>query len=225
MPKSLLALLALLFWMTLPQPATAQEVSLTPSPTIPAPGETGLPESLTPVLPGISDPLENAILNGVVTISGSAPGAWELAFAYQDDPTGTWFPLAAASEALTGDFIPAWDTTVITDGFYLLRLRVLAADSAQDYLVNIRIRNYSATETPTPAATPTVTPTPSVTPLPSATPTVTYTPAPPPTPLPPNPATLPTHEIALNFGKGALAVTAVFALFGLLLTISKKLRS
>lgn len=225
MRKSLLALLLILFWITWPQPATAQEVTSTPATPSPAPAGGGLTDSLTPVPPGISDPFENASLSGVVSISGSAPAAWDLSFAYANDATGTWFFLASSTEPVSGAFVPAWDTTLISDGFYLLRLRVFSADAAQEFLVNFRIRNYSDTETPTPAFTPTITPTASATPLPTFTPTVTYTPAPPPTPLPPNPATLNPQAIAVNFGKGALGVTAVFAFFGLLLVISKKLRS
>lgn len=225
MRKILPALLLLFFWMAWPGTGAAQQASPTPQAVTPVPGETEPVTSLTPVLPGITAPLADSTLNGVVTISGSAPAAWELAFAYQNDSTGTWFPLAVSSDPLTGDLLPAWDTTLITDGLYTLRLRILAADSFQDYLVDIRIRNYSATETPTPAGTPTPTATASITPLPSATPTVTYTPAPLPSPLPTNPAVLQTSEISLHFGKGALAVAGVLAIFGLLLTISKKLRS
>ncbi len=225
MRKLLPALLLLFFWMTWPQPGAAQQASPTPQAATPAPGGTDPLTGLTPVPPGLSAPLAGSTLSGIVTISGSAPAAWELAFAYRDDPTGTWFPLAASSEPLTGGLLPAWDTTLITDGLYTLRLRVSAADSFQDDLVDIRIRNYSATETPTPAGTPTPTATASITPLPSPTATVTYTPAPLPTPLPANPAALQTSEIGLHVGKGALAVAAVFAFLGLLLTVSKKLRS
>ena len=103
--------------------------------------------------------------------------------------------------------------------------RILAADSFQDFLTDIRIRNYSPSETPTLAGTPTPTATASATPLPTFTPTVTYTPALPPTPLPTNPAVLRTSDIGLHFGKGALTVAVVFAFFGLFLAVSKKFRS
>ena len=225
MQKVLPALLLLFFWMTCPQPGSAQGVFPTPQTATLTPGGTDPLTNLTPVPPGITAPLAEATLSGIVTISGSAPNRWELAFAYRNDPTGTWFPLAASSDPLTGDLLPAWDTTLITDGLYTLRLRVFTADSFQDFLIDIRIRNYSPTETPTPAGTATPTPTASLTPLPSATPTITYTPALSPTPLPTNPAVLPTSQIGLHVGKGALAVAAIFAFFGVLLALSKKLRS
>ncbi len=222
MRKVLPALLILFMGMNWPGLAAAQGISPTPTLT---PGTVNPLTDLTPVAPGITAPLAESLLSGVVTIRGSAPTAWELAFGYRDDPTGTWFPLAASPDPLTGDLLPSWDTTLITDGLYTLRLRIFTADSFQDYLVNIHIRNYSPTETPTPAGTLTPTPTASTTPLPTFTPTITYTPAPPPTPLPTNPAVLQTSKIGLSFGKGVLAVAALFALFGLLLTISQKFRS
>lgn len=222
MRKALPALLILFIGMTWPGLAAAQGTTPTPTHT---PG-TGNPlTDLPPVAPGITAPLAESTLSGIVTIRGSAPTAWELAFGYRDDPGGTWFPLAASPDPLTGDLLPTWDTTLITDGLYTLRLRISTADSFQDYLVNIRIRNYSPTETPTPAGTPTPTATASLTPLPTFTPTITYTPAPPPTPLPTNPAILQTSKIGRSFGKGALVVGAIFAFFGLLLTISKTFRS
>ncbi len=225
MKKIIPALLIFFFWMTWPGSGAAQGTSPTSQAATPTPGGTDPLTNLTPVPPGITAPLAESTLSGIVTISGSAPNRWELAFAYRDDPTGTWFLLASSPDSLTGDLLPAWDTTLITDGLYTLRLRVFAADSAQDYVINIRIRNYSPTETPTPAGTATPTPTASLTPLPTFTPTVTYTPALPPTPFPTNPAILQTSEIGLHFGKGALAIAAVFAIFGVLLAVSKKLRS
>jgi hypothetical protein len=225
MRKSLLLLALLVLWINLPQPASAQETSPTPGTPAPAETEGGLPAEVTPLPPGISDPLPNAILGGVASISGSAPSAWDLSFAYSDDTTGTWFPIASSPDPLSGGAFADWDTTDITDGFYILRLRVFSADAIQEFTVNIRVRNYTPLDTPTPSATFTLTSTPPATPLPTFTPTVTFTPALSPTPLPPNPATLNPNEIALNFGKGALGVTAVFAFFGLLLMVSRKLRS
>lgn len=227
MKKALAVIILLVLWMTCPKPGAVQENSPTPQAVTLTPGETTPVTDLTPVSPGFTAPLENAALNGIVTISGSAPAAWELAFAYPNDPTGTWFLLASSSDPFTGDLLAAWDTTLITDGPYTLRLRVFAADSIQDYFLNIRIRNNSPTETPTPieTPTPTITLTASLTRQPSATPTVTYTPALPPTPLPANPAALQTDEIGLHFGTGALTVAAIFSFFGLLLALSLKLRS
>ncbi|MCS6993545.1 MAG: hypothetical protein NZP74_06900 [Anaerolineales bacterium] len=225
MRKALPALLLLFFWMTCPGRIAAQEASATPPATSLTPGATEPVTNPSAVAPGISSPAADSTLNGLVTIRGSAPAAWELAFGYRNDPTGTWFRLAASSEPREGDLLNDWDTTLLTDGLYTLRLRIFAADSAQDYLVNIRIRNYSPEDTPTPAGTPTPTPTASPTPLPSATPTITFTPAPLPTPLPPNPAQLHPPQIGLYFGAGALTVTAVFTFFGLLLVLSKKLRA
>ncbi|PWH12238.1 MAG: hypothetical protein DDG60_14450 [Anaerolineae bacterium] len=210
-------------WITYPYVVIAQGTSPTPSAVPLTPSTSEVTPSLTAIPSGITAPIEGATLSGLVTISGSASAAWQLAFAYRDDPTGTWFPLATSSAPFTGDLLPAWDTTRITDGLYTLRLRIFTTDSFQDYYVTIRIRNYSPSETPTPAGTPTPSPTASATPLPSATPTITYTPAPPPTALPTNPAQLPVSEIGRSFGQGALVVIALFTFCGLLLALSQKL--
>lgn len=226
MRTALPAFLVLLFlWMSWPAPGAAQQASPTSLAQPLTPGGTETPPQPTSLPPGISTPLEEATLRGRVTISGHAPAGWELAFGYRDDPTGTWFRLANSPEPLTGDFLTDWDTTLLTDGLYTLRLRVFAPEAVQEYRVNIRIRNTTPEETPTPAGTPTPTATASPTPLPSATPTITHTPAPPPTPLPPNPAELHPAQIGLYFGFGALVVIAAFGLFGLLLTLSRKLRA
>src|SRR5512140_2726559 len=37
-----------------------------------------------------------------------AASAWDLSFAYKDDATGTWFPLASGSAPVAGVLLPAW---------------------------------------------------------------------------------------------------------------------
>jgi hypothetical protein len=227
----LVPLLALsILWMSVPQPVSAQEVTATPEPSESAPAGTELPVAATPAAVGISYPGSGAALSGVVAISGTTFSAWDLSFSYADDPTGTWFPLAQSAEPVSAGTLATWETTTMTDGFYVLQLHVAGADAAQDFKVSVRVRNYSQVETATPILTLTVAPTFTSTPtsVAEATATLTFTPAPSPTmsaPLPPNPATLKPQEIAINFGKGALAVMAVFALGGLLLSLNRKLRA
>src|SRR6266567_3674934 len=77
----------------------------------------------------ITSPLDGAILNGLVPITGTATHRqfqrYELAFAYSPNPTGTWFPLqAAVNTQVVNEIIGRWDTTQISDGLYSLRLRV-----------------------------------------------------------------------------------------------------
>jgi hypothetical protein len=122
-----------------------------------------------------------------------------------------------------------WDTTIIPDGLYSLRLRVVRLDGNYDeyFVRGIQVSNTRPTETPTPAATPTLAgPTDTPEPTPTvviAVPTVlSPTPKPTDTPLPtapptdtPEPLDLPFQSVndAACWGVGATA--AVFAGIGL----------
>lgn len=119
----------------------------------------------------IDAPLEGDALQGVVSIVGATdlPGfrAVEIAFAYQADPTGTWFLIQQGLKAVHRDVLTTWDTTTITDGEYRLRVRVMLDDGkAQEVIVSgLRVRNYTPVEASTPEARanqalPTATPTP-----------------------------------------------------------------
>lgn len=134
----------------------------------------------------ISLPAPGAPLEGVVTITGTADHPWfeayDLAFAYADDPTDTWFPMGDPVDTpVTEGRLGIWDTSGLTDGEYTLRLRVWLQDGT--VLIarapGLRIRNYLAVETPTPVPTALASPTP-VPPTPTSTPW----PVPAPTPEP-----------------------------------------
>jgi hypothetical protein len=164
-------------------------------------------------------------VTGVVNISGWANSAWSLDFSYVDNPTGTWFGIAQSSGPVSSGIIASWDTNNLTDGDYLLRLRVFVNNVAQDAMVTVHVRNNSAAETMTPAAAPSATPSATATvevvmlpTLESATATLevptgtaTMLPA-----LPPNPTSLDPKDILITLGKGMLAVVIVFALAGLI---------
>ena len=110
--------------------------------------------------PVIVEPRPGDVLQGVVKIAGSddVPGfvSTEVSFSYADDPTGTWFLIAASVQPVTNDSLATWDTTVITDGDYVLRLRVYLTDgnSRETILSGLRVRNYTPVETPTPMTVP-----------------------------------------------------------------------
>jgi hypothetical protein len=112
----------------------------------------------------------------------------ELLFGYTNNPTNTWFLISQSDAPIENGVLTNWDTTVISDGNYDLKLTVSLQDSTQISTVipGVRVRNYSPIEpdTPTPI-TPTLTQVPGDTPMPTITPTPTITPIPPtPTPLP-----------------------------------------
>ncbi len=151
----------------------------------------------------------------------------EVDFAYTSDPTQTWFTLQTASLPVTDQVITIWDTTSITDGDYLLRLRVTLTDgSNQDITEAVRVRNYTPLPTPSPAVTATQPP---VVDVPTAiiiVPTETATAAPiallaTPTALPPNPAGMTTSEVFSGFWKGALLVGVLVALLAALIRLRR----
>ena len=145
------------------------------------------------------------ILSGTVTVLGFS--SYDLSFAYQDDPTGTWFTLHNSSLPVFEGELGTWDTTTLTDGDYTLRLRVFLLDGGvQEIMVSdIHVRNY----TPVPTPTPTMTATPFAQLVPPTalflgTIPATVTPAhPTPTPYPPNPAGIASPSIFGAIGRGA----------------------
>jgi hypothetical protein len=178
----------------------------------------------------ISSPTDGQIVQGLVSITGTATilgiSSYELAFAYDDDPTQTWFVLVSSSQPVFEGELGAWDTTTLTDGDYNLRLRVFLLDgSVQETTVpGLRVRNYTAvpTSTLTPTATAVVlfaAPTAQlIAPAPA-----TATPAlPTPTSLPPNPAGLQEASISWALGRGAILALVLFLGFGLLLRLRRE---
>ena len=174
----------------------------------------------------ITSPGADEVLRGVVTISGRLDvttfASARLEFAYATDPTDTWFVIQAYSQPVFDGTLAAWDTTSITDGSYVLRLRVISEDgTVQEATVPIQIGNDAL---PTPTPEPTSTPQPETALLPTpfllaASPTPTEPPRPTQTPLPPNPVSLHQGELYKSLGRGALVILGLFALAGLILRV------
>ncbi len=107
--------------------------------------------------PGFADitrPEDGEVLHGVVTIEGSAAHpafvAYELSFAYDPNPTDTWFPIVDDFQTPVSDGrLGLWDTTGITDGDYQLRLYVMLENDSrlEAYARNLRVRNTTPVET------------------------------------------------------------------------------
>lgn len=190
----------------------------------------------------ITSPRSNAQVRGKVLISGSAthPNFWkyELAYGPEPNPGNQWILIGQVHENQVSDgVLETWDTALVPDGSYILRLRVVdISGNYQEYLVpRISIANTQPTETPTPARpTPTPTPstpTPTPTPLP-ATPTIvvqqppTPTPAPSPTPsltreptqpaMVDAPSSFDPRQLGGAFCYGVGGMASLFVLFGLL---------
>ncbi len=174
--------------------------------------------------PSIASPTRDQALQGQVTITGTTGASnfasAELAFAYVSDPTNTWFVIQTLSQPVEDGSLATWDTTKITDGDYVMRLRVFTTDGAfQNATVTFAIANYSApvvaSPTPTPTGEPSIQiPTPLVV-APSATAAPTEIPT--PTPLPPNPAAMQTDLVYGGLGRGALFAVAAFLVLGAIL--------
>ncbi len=182
-------------------------------------------------VPSILSPSDGQYVNGQVQIKGTTQvpdfASAELDFAYATDPTQTWFLIQTASLPVTNDTLAAWDTTLITDGDYALRLRVTSLDgSARDAIVTVHVRNYTPLPTPSPAVTPTQPP---VLVIPTAmiivaTNTLTATAPPPiytPSALPPNPAVITSTAIYSGFWRGALLVGVLVVVFGALVRLRR----
>jgi hypothetical protein len=178
----------------------------------------------------ITSPESGQIVQGLVIVTGSAIvlgiSSYELSFAYQDDPTGTWFSLQNSSLPVFESELGTWDTTTLTDGDYSLRLRAFLLDgSVQETTVaDLRVRNYTAVPTPTFPATATafaqiVPPTAQL--LAPAPATVTQS-HPTPTPFPPNPAGLGLSTISWAVGRGAFLALLLILGVSLLLRLRRE---
>ncbi len=165
----------------------------------------------------IRQPRPGQALQGSVRVIGSTNirnfAHSELAFAYQENPTDTWFILAESEQGVVNDVLAVWDTTAITDRIYQLRLTVTTKENQKHvYMVErLRVRNYTAVETDTPqpdwqAQSESMT-TLEPTQLPNT-----------PTPLPTNPLTLRQSDLTQSALKGA-GIVAVFFLIGTLMAI------
>ncbi len=175
----------------------------------------------------VTSPAPNELLRGQVTITGRVDLASfvsaQLAFGYASNPTDTWFTIQTFSPPIVDPNLAVWDTSSITDGDYVLRLRVNLEDGTfQEATVPIRIGNDVV---PTPTLEPTATqedtlllPTPF---LLAASPTPTEVPRPTPTPVPANPASLGRREVYASLGRGALVILGLFAIAGLIIRVRR----
>lgn len=175
----------------------------------------------------ITAPASGETLSGLVNIMGTSAvdgfASSELSFAYASDPTSTWFLIYQTDQPVSGGLLAAWDTTLVTDGDYNLRLRVMLQDGSllETIITGLRIRNQLPTETLAPTLTPEPTatheflpPPASLPPTPQPAPTSTRLPT--PTPLPPNPAAVDEARIYASLGRGILIALLAFLVVALL---------
>jgi len=155
----------------------------------------------------ISSPRDRASVRGLVPVEGSATHPqfqkYEIHYGPEPNPGDQWTPIGGSpfTVPVVQGRLGLWDTTIIPDGVYSLRLRIVRIDGNYDeyYVRGIQVSNSAPTETPTPQETPTPsaptntpqptptvvigvptiaspTPKPTNTPLPTASPTATSEP-------------------------------------------------
>jgi hypothetical protein len=182
--------------------------------------------------PGVTltSPQAGDVLRGQVEIFGAMDvpnfSSAELSFSFVgSDSADSWFTIQTFPQPKLDSPLAVWDTTSVTDGDYVLHLRVYFQDgSSQDAsITDLKIRN----DVPLPTLTPTEVfeiSTPLI-----AVEEVTAVPALPtqtlsfiqPTPLPANPASINRDEISSTFIRGALMALVFFVLISLLLRLRK----
>jgi hypothetical protein len=184
----------------------------------------------------IVSPKAGDVLRGQVNVVGNMDvpnfASAELAFSYATNPADSWFTIQTFPQPVHAEnpTLATWDTTTLTDGDYILHLRIFLQDgSTQDVVVSdLKIRN----DVPLPTVTLTTTATsdsiglnpiplsstegPATIQPPTALPTF-----PSPTPLPANPASVTSTSIYSNFARGGLITLVLFAFFSLILRLRK----
>jgi len=177
--------------------------------------------------PAITSPITGQTLQGQVAITGTTGlpnfASAELDFTYSSDETNTRFPVQLMTQPIENSLLSFWDTTTISDGNYILLLRVYLTDGTfRDVSIKVQIRNYSVLPSPIPTVTTTLPaiqiPTPMLI-VPSKTPT--SAPLPTPTFLPMNPAVPNVNDVYSGFWRGALIVLLIFFAYGIAIRLRR----
>ena len=137
---------------------------------------TALVRAQAPGYAEITSPSGGAALVGLIAIEGSADHPsflrYDLAFAYDPNPTDTWFPVGEpVSTRARLATLALWDTSDLAPGVYQLRLRVFLDNGAilEDHAVALRVGLPAAAPLSTGVAqeaTPTAAPVSTTTPAP-----------------------------------------------------------
>jgi hypothetical protein len=174
----------------------------------------------------ITAPASGDVLQELVNITGTSAVdgffASELSFAYASDSTSTWFLIYSTDQPVTEGLLAAWDTNLVTDGDYNLRLRVALQDGSllETLVTGLRVRNQTPTLAPT--STPEFDLPPAASPLhPTPMPAPTSTRLPTPTALPSNPASLGESQIYAFLVRAILVTLLIFLVVALLLRVRR----
>ena len=177
----------------------------------------------------LTSPLTGDVLRGEVTITGTTDIenflSAQLDFTYASNAAGNWFTLQTFSQPVLDSALAIWNTASISDGEYVLRLRVNLDDgTTQEVTVPVTIQNDTPFVTPTAIPTSTLESVSIQIPTPfllAASPTPTEVPRPTPTALPNNPFALEQNEILMSLGRGMLVIIVLFVFSGILLRLRR----
>ncbi len=103
----------------------------------------------------ITSPTEGQAISGLVTITGTADQVqfdrWELAYGPDPNPNDAWQPFASGQTPVVNGTIGTWNTVVIPDGGYMLRLRAVRKDSnfGEAIVRDLKVSNSAPVGTPT----------------------------------------------------------------------------
>jgi hypothetical protein len=111
----------------------------------------------------ITSPRDRAVVRGLVPIEGTATDAsfqkYEIHYGPEPNPGDQWTPIQGSpfTAPLVQGRLGLWDTTIIPDGLYSLRLRVVRQDGNYEefFVRGIQVANALPPETSTPRPTPT----------------------------------------------------------------------
>jgi hypothetical protein len=120
----------------------------------------------------ISSPEDNAVVRGTVPVVGTAVDRnfWKYEVYYAAQGTDHWFMIGAVHEAqVANGLLETWETSIVPDGTYTLRLRLVnrTGNYQEVFSTGILVANAVPTDTPEPTRTPE----PTATQTPAATPT------------------------------------------------------
>jgi len=185
----------------------------------------GMAQEASPV---IVSPIDGQILRGQVPITGTTDipnfASAELDFTYASVTAGNWFLIQALSRPVVNSALATWDTSSVSDGDYVLRLRVALQDGTfHDATIKVKIMNEAAAANAVPTATsaPAFNPQSSVKVSALASPTPTTSPFATPTDLPSNPVEVQSQEIYHVVQRGALMIVGLFVVFGVLIRLRR----
>jgi hypothetical protein len=171
----------------------------------------------------ISSPVPGQAVQGAMVIRGTNSVAgfqsYEIDFSYSTDIAQTWFLIQESTLPVQDGVLAVWDTTIITDGVYNLRLVITrtGGEPVEMQVADLRVHNYTPIETDNYIGTKlnvtTAQEIQTVTPSPKATSTLADNSLPStPTPLPTNPAQVTSSLVLQAFGKGIAFTIGIFSI-------------